>query len=37
MQEMLANRYPEDKALGYEVGDLRGVIWAEYDVTPKAN
>ncbi len=37
MQEILANRYPEDKALGYEVGDLRGVIWAEYDVTPKAN
>ncbi|MGR8947704.1 MAG: c-type heme family protein [Gammaproteobacteria bacterium] len=22
--------YPEDKAIGYEVGDLRGVFWVEY-------
>ena len=25
----LATRYPEDKATGFEVGDLRGVFWAE--------
>lgn len=24
--------YPDDKATGFEVGDLRGVVWAEYPV-----
>ncbi len=32
MKELLANRYPEDRAVGYEVGDLRGALWAEYDL-----
>ncbi len=32
MKELLASRYPEDKAVGYEVGDLRGALWAEYDL-----
>ena len=22
--------YPQDRAVGYEVGDLRGVFWAAY-------
>ena len=25
----LAARYPEDRATGYQAGDLRGVVWAE--------
>ncbi len=25
----LKAKYPEDKAVGYKVGDLRGVVWAE--------
>jgi hypothetical protein len=29
---LLASRYPEDKATGYAVGDLRGAIWAEVPV-----
>jgi len=32
MKELLASQYPEDKATGYQSGDLRGVIWAEYDL-----
>ena len=29
VQAILAARYPEDKATGYQVGDLRGALWAE--------
>ncbi len=28
----LAARYPDDEATGYEVGDLRGALWAEVTV-----
>ncbi|MBL4636778.1 MAG: DUF3365 domain-containing protein [Kofleriaceae bacterium] len=35
MKELLASKYPEDKAVGYESGDLRGVVWAEYDLVVK--
>jgi hypothetical protein len=34
MQALLASRYPGDKATGYEVGDLRGALWAEFDLKP---
>ena len=27
--ELLAERYPDDEATGYEVGDLRGWVWVE--------
>ncbi|MCA9488552.1 MAG: DUF3365 domain-containing protein [Myxococcales bacterium] len=30
----LRERYPEDHATGYAVGDLRGALWAEVAVTP---
>lgn len=30
----LAERYPDDKAVGYALGDLRGAIWAEAVVAP---
>jgi hypothetical protein len=26
----IAERYPEDRATGFEAGDLRGVFWVEY-------
>ena len=26
---ILAERYPDDQATGYAVGDLRGALWAE--------
>lgn len=26
------NLYPEDQAVGYEAGDLRGIFWVEYPV-----
>lgn len=29
---ILADRYPSDEAVGYEVGDLRGALWAEVEV-----
>ncbi|MCB9684071.1 MAG: DUF3365 domain-containing protein [Alphaproteobacteria bacterium] len=29
----LHERYPEDRATGYAVGDLRGALWAEVPVT----
>lgn len=32
LREALARRYPNDRALGYAVGDLRGLVWAEVDV-----
>jgi len=28
----IADAYPDDEATGFEVGDLRGVFWIEYDV-----
>ncbi|MCP4449645.1 MAG: DUF3365 domain-containing protein [Myxococcales bacterium] len=34
MRARLAARYPDDKAVGYEAGDLRGAIWAELDLRP---
>ncbi len=30
----LARRYPADQATGYALGDLRGALWAEADITP---
>ncbi len=32
LRQALARRYPEDAAVGYAVGDLRGLVWAEVDV-----
>ncbi len=32
----LAERYPDDQATGYALGDLRGVLWAEVPVSPEA-
>jgi hypothetical protein len=29
---LLEERYPEDAATGYSLGDLRGALWAEVDV-----
>lgn len=29
VREVLAERYPQDNATGYAVGDLRGALWAE--------
>lgn len=29
VKQVLADRYPDDRATGYEVGDLRGALWAE--------
>ncbi len=29
----LSSQYPNDKAIGYKLGDLRGVMWAESPVT----
>jgi hypothetical protein len=29
VREILAERYPDDAATGYAVGDLRGALWAE--------
>lgn len=34
MKALLASSYPEDKATGYQPGDLRGALWAEYDLRP---
>jgi hypothetical protein len=30
----LAEKYPQDVATGYEVGDLRGLVWVELPPTP---
>lgn len=30
--EQIQASYPEDEATGFEVGELRGVVWAEYPV-----
>ena len=32
VQPLLTERYPEDKAVGYREGELRGVIWAEVPI-----
>lgn len=32
VKEILAERYPQDRATGYQVGDLRGALWAERPV-----
>jgi hypothetical protein len=29
VREVLAAKYPEDRAVGYRAGDLRGALWAE--------
>jgi len=34
LQQALAASYPQDKASGYAVGDLRGAVWAEAPVVP---
>ena len=31
----LAERYPDDRATGYQLGELRGVIWAELPARPQ--
>ncbi len=33
LSEALAQRYPDDDATGYALGDLRGAIWAEVPVS----
>lgn len=33
VKAVLAEKYPDDKATGYEVGDLRGALWAEVRVS----
>ena len=30
LSQRIRELYPEDRAVGYEVGDLRGVFWAEF-------
>lgn len=35
LSSLLAERYPDDAATGYALGDLRGAIWAEAVVAPK--
>ena len=32
----IAERYPQDQATGYKLGELRGVIWAELPAKPGA-
>lgn len=34
VKDLLATAYPQDKATGFEEGDLRGFIWAEAPVGP---
>ena len=36
VKEQLTARYPQDAAVGYKVGDLRGALWAELPVKPAA-
>ena len=31
---LLAEKYPQDAAVGYSAGELRGVVWAEMPVVP---
>lgn len=30
VSKTLAKKYPRDEATGYQLGDLRGALWAEY-------
>jgi len=32
---VLHERYPDDRATGYALGDLRGALWAEVEFTPR--
>lgn len=34
VQQTLAAKYPEDRATGYQIGDLRGVAWVELPAPP---
>ena len=34
LRTLLSKRYPEDRAVGYAMGDLRGVLWAIARVEP---
>ncbi len=34
VRERIAGLYPNDNAMGYAAGDLRGVLWAEYPFRP---
>jgi hypothetical protein len=34
--DAIAARYPQDRATGFSVGDLRGVFWAEFPAQPAA-
>lgn len=34
LRSELAERYPDDRATGYALGDLRGALWAEAEVAP---
>ncbi len=34
VRDVLAERYPEDRATGYRPGDLRGALWAAVEVAP---
>lgn len=36
VRDLLASRYPDDRATGYAVGDLRGAIWSLVEVEPSA-
>lgn len=31
VRSSISEKYPDDKATGYKVGDLRGVFWVEFD------
>jgi hypothetical protein len=31
LSKEILNRYPNDKAIGFSVGDIRGFFWSEYD------
>ena len=33
---LLRERYPDDRATGYALGDLRGALWAEVAVSPRS-
>lgn len=34
VKAILTEKYPNDQATGYSLGDLRGALWAEVDVAP---
>lgn len=35
LRDALAARYPDDHAVGYQPGDLRGALWVEGAITPQ--